>query len=645
MRRTHKKTSKKRPVNYSSNNMRMVRASRHKNVSNPNMGTTVVARQHALTSDYMESLAQVMQVRHNFSTLATCAKGSVMPSTGELKSRLDVRTGSMTCRLRDMQISCLLNHPSFIQSFYKQTPSSFDKGSLLQYPENMPPLEEIEFCTSYSFISNLPNEEMPKDFSYISQTDSKHFTSLKLDSREINQPPVFAYLMRKDHFQKMTGSYYKHPFHQLFMSHALTVCQKLARAKRLRTMQRDDDFQEFGAMHLILPAPGNREMYEPTISLVSDNGSQTFYTAYSQINYHSQTYRVEQRFCQPELPGLPWTSLSSALGEVVNRFGFGGHLITHLDLIITIKTWTHSNVHMQKQHKVDITDETHDYFKRHSNMLRPGLILHQVVEVEGRYGPDKPITFQPHGKLVFVTSNRGFIFKPLAQEPHVQHSNGLKKINQHPLYISQHFGNGLSCQVELMEAEKKPYSSYGWYPTLNKSLPAEMFAFAADKVASSAIRELQQPGIQHNALSIPGYDAQTHTTVLTSMKKSFPAPYEEQPIHPMSHSKPYFSCIVVGDSKASPFALQRVRRVVMFAPVGQRLLDAYAPQWDYCILNPESWHFSGMGASGLNGSLLFQSNQIKFDKAADNSDDESFLENIMASAAQPSVFDSEVYMY
>lgn len=641
-----------------------------------------------IRKQFTEALGTYMRVRHVFADMLNnqMTKGSI--ETKKLPF-LNKKNGHAVGNIDHMNFYFLLKDPSIAHHYYQANPSLFTIENPWEafYRHKQNEVIGLDYVTSFGFISKGMGSRASTDFSSIRHFDHYNQNRCMFDIRNKYIPPVLGYMMTKDTMEQVLSRYYQHPFYQLNMCHVLTLLEVMARDSRIDTKLPDRNFVEIGDAMLL----NMRNSKPPVITLNSEKKPVKLYTGYGIIKAYDQTYNIEQCLTDGESLGYPWTALNTKMQEVVDRqkpnLCFGSHLVSKIILTVNLKTWSFQKTRTYDFRKQDFTSNQYKYINKKATFREE--FLHQVVEVRTHYVCNSPMSFQPHGKFVFVTSNQGYAYDDMGV--------GYKNL----ACLTQHFGDGLPLQVEIEgDVPTKYYDDNSWYPFINKALAAETFAYSTDKMVHQAITQLPKHKKMMDAVKITGMtkihedpaprkesgqdeneysllykawesNGKTATRqrfarfVINSWARNFPPthaktdPYEgAQQYHHNSYVKSYFACIVIGNSRNSIYAYNRVQRVIFFRPCGQLPFNqTFAPDWDLignnfelnpALLRPQT----PRNAQGIDlNQMVLQSPRyldpsltVHLDARLDDSDDELDIDEIMRSATHPSVFDNEVYM-
>lgn len=648
-----------------------------------------------IRKQFTEALGTYMRVRHVFADMLNNQMTSGSLETKKLPY-LNKKNGQAVGNIDHMRFYFLLKDPSIAHHYYHNNPSffSFEDEWDTFYKNQQNEVACLDYVTSFGFIPKGISGRAPPDFSSIKQFDHYNQNRCMFDIRNKYIPPVFGYMLTKDTMEQVLSRYHQHPFYQLNMCHVLTLLEVMARDSRIDAKLPDRDFVEVGDALLL----SMRNHKPPVITLNSEKKPTKIYTGYGIIKAYDQTYNVEQCLSNGESLGYPWTALNNKMQEVVDRqkpaLCFGSHLVSKIILTVNMKTWSFQKTDMPDFHKQEFTSSSYTYIKKKAKFKEE--FLHQVVEVHTHYVCNSPMSFQPHGKFVFVTSNQGYAY------------DSLRNSYYNLACMTQHFGDGLPLQVEIEGALPTDYyDDNSWYPFINKALAAETFAYSTDKMVHQAITQLSKHKDMMNAaqitgilkikedprpIQVPGQNSDDYRLamdiwnkggktatrqrfarfVINSWARNFPPthaktdPYEgAQQYHHASFVKPYFACIVIGNCRNSIYAHNRVQRVIFFRPCGQLPFNqTFAPDWDLVGTNfeisPALLHPMTPRTHGkidLHQMVLQSPRQLvaprpeleapldsRLSSRLDDSDDDLDLDEIMRSAAHPSVFDNEVYM-
>ena len=678
---------------YSRSNMNMVKAEQGRTLQETNNGVISARHIRDNVTEFGKATAEFCVVRNHFEMSMGDRDVHGYIRWGDEKPCINKVSGAVIGNPDKVHLSIVLKDPELAKQYYSLNPSVFrEKQKLLDICNMKPKYTEVEYSTSFSFISDTGNEYMPPDFCRVDQVDSEKMFKCNLDLRSDMIPPVVGYLLTPDTMMEVLDHYAEHVFYRMNMRDILTLLRIMSRDSRIENKRSGEVVKEFGSASMMVRGSDNELQNKPVITLVSNNNPCKVYPAYGIIKIYDQTYEVEQPFVEDGSNGIPWSGLDRNMEKLIfSRPEFaqkGEHLISRLKLTVRIKTYT-----LFPRANKPVCEK--DAKEVQALNLGSEKILHQVIEVSSTYVSNFPNTFRAGGKFVFVTTNRGYKFtvnKAAAHHFVPHHAFGASKGSNNVACITQHFGNGMPLQTEIQwhkdDPDQEQFSASSWYSLINKNIAAETLAYGADRMVQAVVDyklDHQKPiYVDHLDEGVAATNQELMKHFALSWKKNFKDRQRkiethngEQPYHYLSYAKPWFTCIVVANTRPSPFALVRALKVIFYVPQGHlSKSNTFVPDWDLIEPDPNTVDLvddpktpRGDAGQVLHSPRLWREARAPvpvFPPAASppaapppagdgdgmfenkydalDSDDERDLHDIMMSASRPSLFDNEVYM-
>lgn len=480
------------------------------------------------------------------------------------------------------------------------------------------------FDTSFTFIPEgaLKYERLPASYCKIRQINKTTVRGVHMPSEVPlrvygNETcPVIGYLMNENGLRQITNKYSDHGFYQMYMEHVLWVLYHLT--ENVRGLCYNGS--KMTSKDLPPPMINASRLNKPTVMYVGDNI----------VTLHNTVFKARLDFDWGQHL-VPWSSIHANMKEIVQELNnnmpsrrYDTHKVSHLELKITMTTYTIKPLH---------TDTT-NFVNKMLVKTEPSDILCQHISVRGMYYGNSNYICQPQSELVFVTTNRGWY------EANAEISN--------PAMIMMHLGYGLPLQTNIAET-KKPMFGHNY-----SSIPSDVTSESISKGIANIVRKPQDSARGRldqmwssvvNQLTDPEIDVMFSSWERNFQRNNLKQVDELDKInyHYMSNCSRHMTFVAKGKALPNPFIPIRLISVVIGLPQGNFSQDGFAPAWDSKDgVKPFTVSASLARGAGFNPSS--DHGQMMAASPFQIVDEEISIDEIIAAASRPSIFDNELYM-
>jgi hypothetical protein len=568
-----------------------------------------------------------------------------------------------------------------------------DFGFDSQYYLNLASQEEqflTRYDTSFTMIPFMSKTDMPQEsYNRIWQED---FLNIHENANQIpfqvignNVCPVIGYFLTTEQLQRIYKSYLpEHPFYAMYMKHVLWVLSHLS--ENMKSLCRYNT----KIVHPTLPPP--------YITIKKRTTTVTVYTARHQISTLTTIYKAKLDMnwtCSPE----SWCNIDFMMAAVLTQL----ELTPHKPYAKNFKTYQFQKVqYLELEIKVvthaikNLTNTPNNFLGRLKQMNDMKKVMAQKTSVKGRYVGTSPDLLQPNCEVVFVTTNKGDFKEhdennipfqvvyippgdnrkpPMPQEYMYRYTDWVNTSKMVGMLI----GEGLPIQVTLKNAN---HSMFGH----NFShLPSEVVTMGFCKAVEEMVSNLTKPRgdsinhfCQEEVTEISLTWAESASKNFSHQNKKVDK-YDHDQYHSASICNRHMNFLVIGNNNQSPYGVQRVKYVFLALPQGLISSKSFCPGWDRVsdkdyqeamkpiyafpsqvvkklkyIVEPESDEQGELpidkeiNINALGNDMQENTFQnINIDKALSFdcfSNKILTLEEVLAAASEPSIFDEEVYM-
>jgi len=421
------------------------------------------------------------------------------------------------------------------------------------------------FDTSYTMVptNDLKHCKITRDYNMIRQRNAlnKIHNEVKLEVYGNVICPVIGYFLTTEDLMQIRSTYVGHPFYAMYMTHILWVLSNLAEPTKsvCKNPLKIDS-------NSILP---------PCITVKKKATIFSVYTANAQVTTIQNVFHAKLDL-QMDSNSTLWQNVDPLMYAVQIALEESSSLHTlnqrvqGLELEIKVTT-----------HAIKALKNSTDWSEKLEDKKKGKIIVSQQTVVMGRYVGDSPLLFQPNVQTVFVTTNRGYNHKTS------------------PKIVAMFIGEGMPLQMELDQMK---------YPMFGHNIPTYPTELTTMALVKSAYNILKHE-------TVTGFDRFNNVVPVETQKQSALRNFihintktqdttEVLQYHHASMCSQHMSFLVIGMPSISPYGFQRVKAVYWVLPQGTKSGLSFCPEWDQIsISNLKNAIHAAAGNQGLKKAL------------------------------------------